>query len=278
VLGAVVAAAVLGVLFTLFWQEVLLDTAPALRGRGTDGASLDGGRLLVLGCIVPIGAMLLSQVGPTLLAARPAFDDLIDGLTFGVASGASFAAAETFILNRGLFDGFSAIDNPDSALWGSLVLSAAIVKPIVYGAAAGLAVAAFSGVGEGPGRTGPRHWRAVLESLVAVGVYLAGLEVAAVLADGTAGAVLGLVWGLVVAAFLLVRVRYVLHVAILEGALEHAAQGTVAKVANRGAGWCPACSMPLLDEASFCSACGTSVRAASKTDRRALATVGGEAS
>jgi hypothetical protein len=221
--------------------------------------------------------MLLAQVGPTLLAARPAFDDLIDGLTFGVASGATFAAAETFVLNRHLFDGFGAIDNPDAALWAALVLSAAIVKPVVYGAAAGLAVAAFSGVGEGPGRSGPRHWRGVIESIVILAVYLLGLEVAQTLAEGTAGAVVGLLWGAVVAAAVLVRIRYVLHVAILESSLEAAARGAVPGIANRGIGWCPACEMPLLDSASFCSACGTAVRASSKTDRRALSTTGGEA-
>lgn len=277
VLGAVAAAGVLGVLFTLFWQEVLLDPVLVLRGRDGGGA-FDGSRLVVLGLLVPVGAMALAQVGPTLLAARPRFDDLIDGLTFGVASGATFAAAETLVLNRNLFDGFGSVDNPDSALWAALVLSAAIVKPVIYGGAAGLAVAAFSGVGEGPGKSGPRHWRGVLESLVFVAVYLIGLEVLRVLADGTAGAVMGLLWGAVVAAAVLVRVRYVLHVAVLEAALEAATDGAVPGIANRGAGWCPACQMPLLDEASFCSACGSSVRAASKTDRRALSAVAGEAS
>jgi hypothetical protein len=277
VIGAVVLALALGVAFTLFWQEVLLGTAPALRGRGVDGSSLDGERLLILGVVVPIGAMLLAQIGPTLLAARPAFNDLIDGLTFGVASGASFAAAETFVLNRHLFDGFGAIDNPDGALWATLVLSAAILKPVIYGAAAGLAVASFSGVGDGPGKSGPAHLRGVAESIVAVALYLLGLEVIATLADGTSGAVLGLLWGALIAGALLVRVRYVLHVALLEGALEHARGGTVPAVANHGLGDCASCRLPLLDGAAFCSACGTSVRAASKSERRALATSGGEA-
>lgn len=277
VVGAVAAAAALGVLFTLLWQEVLLDPVLVLRGRDGGGA-LDGGRLLVLGLVVPIGAMALAQFGPTVLAARPRFEDLIDGLTFGVASGATFAAVETLVLNRHLFDGFGSIDNPDGALWATLVLSAAIVKPVVYGGAAGLAVAAFSGVGEGPGRTGSRHWRGVAESVALVAAYLIGLEVLRVLADGTAGAVLGLLWGVLVAAVVLVRVRYLLHVAILEAALDAATRGVVPGVANRGPGWCPACQMPLLHEASFCSACGSSVRAASKTDRRALSAAAGEAS
>jgi len=277
VVGAVAVAAVLGVLFTLFWQEVVLEPTLLVRGRD-GGGSLDGQRLAVLGLLVPVGAMLLAQVGPTVLAARPKFDDLIDGLTFGVASGATFAAAETLVLNRSLFDGFGSIDNPDSGLWAALVLSAAIVKPVIYGGAAGLAVAAFSGVGEGPGKTGPRHWRGVVESLVLVAAYLLGLELIRSVAEGTAGAVVGLLWGAVVAAVVLVRIRYLLHLGILESSLEAASRGAVPGVANRGAGWCPGCQMPLLDEASFCSACGTAVRASSKLDRRALSTTGGEAS
>ncbi|MFN8018015.1 MAG: zinc ribbon domain-containing protein [Acidimicrobiales bacterium] len=276
VLATVALAAVLGVLFTLFWRDALLGTIDVVRGR--DGSAFDGERFVVLGLLVPIGAMVLSQVGPTILASRPAFDDLIDGLTFGIASGATFAAAETLVLNRNLLGGFGAIDHPDAALWAALVLSAAIVKPIVYGGAAGLAVAAFSGVGDGAGRTGPRHLRGFLESVIIVSIYLLGLEVAAVAVGGTAGAVVGLLWGLVVVAVVLLRVRFVLHVALLEAALDATARGDLPASANRGTGTCPACRMPLLDEASFCSACGSSVRATNKPERRALARQGGEAS
>ena len=214
---------------------------------------------------------------PTILSGTGTLT-LIDGLTFGIASGATFAAAETLVLNRGLLTGFGAIDHPDGALWAALVLSAAIVKPIVYGGAAGLAVAAFSGVGDGPGRTGPRHLRGFLESVVIVSLYLLGLELASVAVGGTAGAVVGLLWGLVVVAFVLLRVRFVLHVALLEAALDATARGDLPPSANRGTGTCPACRLPLLDEASFCSGCGTSVRAANKPERRALARQGGESS
>lgn len=277
VLATVVLAAVLGALFTLLWQEVLLEPSLVTRGRGGESV-LDTGRLLVMGLVVPIGAMVLAQAGPTFLASRDAFDDLIDGLTFGVASGATFAAAETLVLNRSLFSSLGSVDQPDSALWGALVLSAAIVKPVVYGAAAGLAVAAFSGVGEGPGRTGAAHLRGVVESVVAVAVYLVGLELAATFVEGTGGAVVGLLWGAIVAAVVVVRVRFVLHVAVLEAALEATARDAVPTLANHGIGFCSTCQMPLLEDASFCSACGASVRAASKTDRRALARTGEESS
>ena len=97
--------------------------------------------LLVLVLLVPIVSEVLKQVGPLVLAARPQFDDMIDGLTFGVAAGAAFAAAETIVVNRGLFSSFGQVDSPNAGFWVSLILSAAVVKPIVYGAATGIAVA-----------------------------------------------------------------------------------------------------------------------------------------
>jgi hypothetical protein len=272
VIGTVVVAGLLALGFTYLWREVLLPTQ--LIGRGADGAStIDGERLLIYGLVVPIGAMLLAQVGATFLASRDKFDDLIDGLTFGVAAGAAYAAVETLVIQRMLFTtGLGTQDNPDAALWASLVLNDAMVKPVIYGAAAGIAVAAFSGVNEGPGRFSAHHLRAVVESIVAVAAYWIGVELLRGTVSGSGGALLGLVWGVVIAAALLLRIRFVLHLAVLEAALEFAARGSVPRTANQGIGFCPTCEMPLMHEASFCSACGTASRAASKPARREMAT------
>jgi hypothetical protein len=270
--GTVVVAGLLALGFTYLWREVLLPTQ--LVGRGADGAStIDGQRLLIYGLVVPIGAMLLAQVGATFLASRDKFDDLIDGLTFGVAAGAAYAAVETLVIQRLLFTtGLGTQDNPDAALWASLVLNDAMVKPVIYGAAAGIAVAAFSGINEGPGRFSAHHLRAVVESIVAVAAYWIGVELLRGIVSGSGGALLGLVWGVVIAAALLLRIRFVLHLAVLEAALEFAARGSVPRTANQGIGFCPECEMPLMHEASFCSACGTASRAASKPARREIAT------
>jgi hypothetical protein len=103
VLGTIGLAAALAVGFTFLWHAGLLgdDLAPV----SVDGHSLDGIRwssFLVLVLLVPIAGEVLKQVGPILLARRPAFDDMIDGLTFGVAAGAAFAAAETIVVGRRL--------------------------------------------------------------------------------------------------------------------------------------------------------------------------------
>ena len=266
VLGAIGAAAALAVGFTFLWHAGILgnDLAP-VDFDGTE-SGIRWTSFLVLVLLVPIVGEVLKQVGPILLARRPAFDDMIDGLTFGVAAGAAFAAAETIVVNRGLFSTFGQIDSPDAGFWVSLILSAAVVKPIVYGAATGIAVASFSGLGAGYDGFKPAYFRGLAEALAANILFQGGLFFAARL-EGTTGAVIGLVWGALIAAALLVRLRYLLHYAVLEAALEAASTGAELKDAARGTAYCPSCEMPLMAGANFCVACGTSVRAGSKVTR-----------
>jgi len=267
VLGAVGAAAALGVGFTFLWHAGILDSnISSVNFDGNGAGGVRWSSLLVLVLLVPIVGELLKEVGPLVLAGRPQFDDMIDGLTFGVAAGAAFAAAETIVVNRGLFSDFGHIDSPDAGFWVSLILSAAVVKPIVYGAATGIAVASYSGLGAGYDGFKPGYFRGLGEALVANIAFQAGLFFAARL-EGTKGAVVGLVWGALVAAVLLVRLRYLLHFAVLEAALEAAATGGELKDTARGTAYCPSCEMPLLHGANFCVACGTSVRAGSKVTR-----------
>jgi len=267
VLGAIGAAAALGVGFTFLWHAGLLDSnisSVNFDGNGPGGVRWTS--LLVLVLLVPIVGELLKQVGPLVLASRPQFDDMIDGLTFGVAAGAAFAAAETIVVNRGLFSSFGQIDSPNAGFWVSLILSAAVVKPIVYGAATGIAVASYSGLGAGYDGFKPGYFRGLAEALIANIVFQGGLFFASRL-EGTKGAVVGLVWGAVIAAALVVRLRYLLHFAVLEAALEAAVTGTEHKDTAHGTAYCPSCEMPLLHGASFCVACGTSVRVGSKVTR-----------
>jgi RsiW-degrading membrane proteinase PrsW (M82 family) len=132
VLGAIGAAAALGVGFTFLWHAGLLDSnISSVNFAGNGAGGVRWSSLLVLVLLVPILGEVLKQVGPLVLASRPQFDDMIDGLTFGVAAGAAFAAAETIVVNRGLFSSFGQIDSPNAGFWVSLILSAAVVKPIV---------------------------------------------------------------------------------------------------------------------------------------------------
>src|SRR4051812_31759425 len=266
VLGAIGAAAALGVGFTFLWHAGILDSSISSLSLGDEGGGVSWSNLLVLVLLVPIVGELLKQVGPILLARRPAFDDMIDGLTFGVAAGVAFAAAETIVVNRGLFSSFGQVDSPNAGFWVSLILSAAVVKPIVYGAATGIAVASFSGLGAGYDGFKPGYFRGLAEALIANILFQGGLFFASRL-EGTTGAVVGLVWGALIAAALVVRLRYLLHFAVLEAALEAASIGSGLKDTARGTAYCPSCEMPLLVGANFCVACGTSVRAGSKVTR-----------
>jgi RsiW-degrading membrane proteinase PrsW (M82 family) len=266
VLGTVVTAAALGVGFTFLWHKGLLgdEIGPVDFGEGAGGVQWTS--LLVLVLLVPVVSEVLKQLGPIVLASRPQFDDMIDGLTFGVAAGASFAAAETIVVNRSLFSSFGSIDSPNSGFWVSLILSAAIVKPIVYGAATGIAVAAYSGLGEKYDGFKPAYLRGLGEALLANVLFQAGLFMASRV-EGTAGAVIGLVWGALIAGVLVVRLRYLLHFAVLEAALEGASSGRTLKDAAKGTAFCPSCEMPLLEGANFCVVCGTATRAGNKATR-----------
>ncbi|HCB04116.1 MAG TPA: hypothetical protein DEQ43_07710 [Nocardioides bacterium] len=266
VVGAVGAAAALGVGFTFLWHAGLLRESLSPVDFEGNGSGFSWTTFLVLVLLVPIVSEVLKEVGPILLARRPAFDDMIDGLTFGVAAGAAFAAAETIVVNRGLFSSFGQMDSPNAGFWVSLILSAAVVKPIVYGAATGIAVASFSGLGAGYDGFKPAYFRGLAEALVANVLFQGGLYFTARV-EGTTGAVLGLVWGALIAAALVVRLRYLLHYAVLEAALEASATGSSLKDTVHGTAYCPSCEMPLLVGANFCVACGTSVRAGNKVAR-----------
>ena len=265
-LGAVGLAGLLGVGFTWIWHG-LLDSGAAASGVGAGVGAISWVSLLVLCLVVPIVAEVLKQVGPVLLARRPAFDDLIDALTFGVAAGSAYAAAETIVVNRALFGSFGHLSQVDSGFWVSLILSAAIVKPIVYGAATGIALAAFSGVGRGYSGFKPAYARGLAEAVGANVAFQLSLYLAARV-GGQRGAVLGLVLGAVIAVVLVLRLRVLLHVAVLEAALESASLGGGLKDTVRDTAWCPSCDLPLVEGANFCVACGTAVRAASKVSRR----------
>ena len=265
VLGTMGAAAALGVGFTFLWQRGLLgdDVAPVDFGQGAAGVRWSS--LLVLVLLVPIVSELLKQVGPLLLASRPQFDDMIDGLTFGVAAGASFAAAETIVVNRSLFSSFGSVDSPDAGFWVSLILSAAIVKPIVYGAATGIAVAAWSGLGSGFEGFKPAYLRGLGEALLANILFQGGLYLASRV-EGTAGAVIGLVWGAIIAAVLVVgsatsctsrssRPRWRAPTAVRRSRTRprHGVLPLLRHAAARGA--------------NFCVVCGTATRAGNKVTR-----------
>ena len=269
VIGLVVgASALLGVVSAQVQSWLVKPAGRSL----VDGYAFD--RLtLVSSLIGAVLAVALAQVGPVTLARRPKFDDLIDGLTFGVAAGSSFAAGETLTASwKYLANSPLRIDDAETMRWIADLLEVGLFKPLIVGAVVGLVVAAFSGVGEGPGRFTYSYLTTSLLALVLLFLWYAGNGALAGIANGSTRVVASLAWSLVVAGYLILRLRVVMHTALIEAAAEAAARGSSLKSANIGVGYCPECGVALIDGANFCSTCGTSVRAHSRTARKDIIT------
>ena len=248
----------LALLFTLFWFNVFpLQVSFGGLNGGSTGPQLRD--LIVLVVLVPIVSEILKEVGPLFLASRPKFDDLMDGLTFGVISGVAFAAFETLVVHWDLLSS-GPQGSADPALWMSIVFTEGFVKPLVYGTATGLACAEFSGLGRGYDGFTARYVKGFVTAVVANALYQAGVFLLGFVGHQPLGQILGVVWGLLVLGLLILRLRNVLHLGLMEAALERAArEGRIGEGGELG--FCPQCEMPLLPDAGFCSACGTSLRA-----------------
>lgn len=269
---AFVLTGVLAALFTLLWtgwiplQVALGDPSGGLVSGPQWGA------FLVFALVVPIVGEAIRQLGPILLASRPKFDDLMDGVTFGIVSGLAYATADTLVRHWPLLTG--GMVEPQPGQWAALILLEGFVKPLLMGTATGLAVAEFSGLGKGYDGFTPRYYTGValavgVNILFATGIYLLGFVGNSALAVS-----LQLIWGLILLALLILRLRSVLHIGLTEAALEAAATGGVHTEAETGEqAFCAHCEMPLLAGALFCSACGSSTRARAKVHASAGSSV-----
>lgn len=265
VLGTVVLSALLAIAASLLLRAWLAAQPGAL--VQTTSGSFSLWAFLIPCVIAPVIGVILMLIGPVVLASRPRFDDLMDGLTFGVVAGVTYAAAETLTTNWAVIT--SPVDGSDAvATWLPVIVNAAFLKPIVFGCAIGIAAAEYSGLGEGyDGFTG-RFARRAVEAMVLLVLFQGGLYLTGLL-GGSTGLVLGMVWALLLAGATILRLRTVLQQALLEGALEAAARAGSSKWSSGEDDFCAQCEMPLLVDALFCVSCGASVRARSKDLRRA---------
>ena len=264
--------AVLAIVWTVVWTLLrgpVSFGAPSLDGAGGGAPAL--GTFLLVAVLVPVVGEVIRQVGPLLLASRPQFDDLMDGLTFGVISGVSYATFDTLVRHWALLTG--GLQEADPGLWVSLIFLEGFVKPLLIGTATGLACAEFSGLGRGYDGFTPRYIRALVLAVAANVAYQAGTYLFSFLGSATLGVLLSILWGLLVLAILILRLRVVLHTGLMEAALEHAAR-------TSGAGpdgeleFCAQCEMPLQPGSAFCAACGTAVAATTNAVRPKVAAGG----
>jgi hypothetical protein len=249
--------------FTILWTYL---RGPVPYGTTTFEGSLSAaptvGTFLLVAVAVPIVGEVIRQIGPVVLASRPEFDDLMDGLTFGVISGLSYSCFDTLVRHWDLLTG--GLQGSDPGLWVSLIFLEGFVKPMIIGTASGIAVAEFSGLGRGYDGFTPRYFRGVGEAILANSAYQAGTYLFSFVGDATLGVILSIFWGLIILAILILRVRNVLHVGLMEAALERSARDTGQAGELQ---YCAQCEMPLLEHAAFCNACGTAVRVEAKPPR-----------
>lgn len=261
-----------GLLTILFTALVLWLQRPSIATTSLDGTTFNAGpsvwTFLLVALVVPIVGEAIRQIGPILLASRPEFDDLMDGLTFGVISGVAYACFDTIVRYWDLL--FGGRVEADPGLWMSLVFLHGFVKPLVLGTATGIACAEYSGLGRGYDGFTPRYYRGVIEAVLANVGFWGGIYLFSFVPDQTTSVVLSTGWGLLILAILILRVRNVLHSGLMEAALERSARdGGVGEAGELE--FCARCEMPLLDNASFCTACGTAVRAQPKPHKTAVA-------
>ena len=103
--------------------------------------------------------------------------------------------------------------------------------------------------------------------------YQAGTYLFSFLGSATLGVLLSILWGLLVLAILVLRLRVVLHTGLMEAALEHAAR-TAGVGPDGELEFCAQCEMPLQPGAAFCAACGTAVAATTNAVRPKVAAGG----
>jgi PrsW family intramembrane metalloprotease len=263
---------VLAIGFTMLWTWL---RGPVPFGTTTYDGALNAtpsvGAFLLVALVVPIVGEAIRQIGPVILASRPEFDDLMDGLTFGVISGVSYACFDTLVRHWNLLTG--GLQAQDPGLWVSLIFLEGFVKPLIMGTATGIACAEFSGLGRGFDGFTPHYFRGVAEAVLANIAYQAGTYLFAFVGDATLGVILSILWGLLILAILILRIRNVLHVGLMEAALERSAR--TAGLSEGEPEVCASCEMPLLEHAAFCNACGTAVRVQAKAHKPAVAAMAG---
>jgi hypothetical protein len=253
--AAFVLTLVLAIAWTLAWLAMSGSAVVPSVVIGVGGPTILG--FLVAGVLAPVVGEVIRQAGPLFLASRPKFDDLMDGLTFGVISGVAYATGDTLVKHWALITGgFSS--SGDGGAWLALLVLEGFIKPLVLGTATGIACAEFSGLGEGYDGFTNRYFRGLGEAMLASVLYFGGTYLLSFVPNPVIGTVLSILYGLVLLAVLVIRVRTVLHKGLLEAALEFQARN--AGIGAEGTlSFCSRCEMPLLPGAAFCGNCGTSV-------------------
>jgi hypothetical protein len=246
---------VAGIVVTVAARAILTNGTASLVDR-------DASTTFGHGVVVPLAGLAAILVGPLLLLRYPRFNDVLDGVTFGVATAVSFAGAVLLVESS---DFFSAGLRPFGSVtsWIVRVLELGIAIPLLVGAVVGGACASLWLRYRAPVRDRDALG-AIGKPSAAVLVAAAALVVAALAqAVLTDWQLLPVLLALDVAALL--WLRRAIHLGLLQEASEHPIGPPIE---------CPNCSRETPHH-TFCIDCGVSFQALPK-DRRPAADVAGE--
>lgn len=211
------------------------------------------------GVIIPIVGQILMLVGPLLLyLTRRRFNEVLDGLSFGVASGLGYAAAQSIVYSWLLIVGrFQQTGGPSAGLsWALPTLRISVLVPLLYAATTGLVCATLWLRRDPQPPTRPLGWLASLPA--AILVALAAQIVPALGSDYAGGLVVALFWYGGTLLVMLLLLRHVLHVALTAKAHE---------LGHGGLLRCPQCHHEVPD-VPFCPNCGLAMGSTPKRARR----------
>jgi RsiW-degrading membrane proteinase PrsW (M82 family) len=259
VLGATfLVGAILGTATTLLLYRIVLAGHPTFVRPKTS-------YVLLVGVGIPLLVQALMLVGPLILffARRERFNDMLDGLTFGVASGLGYAAAESIVFSWLLITGAApALGDPSSLALRTIPL--ALLKPLLYAGTTGLICAALWLRFD---KTPPTREMSALTSLpVALIAAALGMIIPALGVTLYGGQYFNLLWYAIPLLGIVLLLRQVLHVGLIDKTRSVGLGGTIT---------CPHCHQTVAD-LPFCPNCGIALRSIDKRTRVA-ATVGAPA-
>jgi len=185
-----------------------------------------------------------------LLVARPSFSHSVDCVNFGAGAAAALALGESLTVQHGAFS--LALSSTNPATDAFIALTLGFAKPVIYAGAAALPWLAKQRHG-----WSPRLIRgAVLGLLLVVAYHLAATLLAPY---GSRGVVLTFLIAVFIACVSVLLLRTSLHSALLDEANATVLAGGAPRRRTAAGTPCAHCGLIILEDASFCVACGTAV-------------------
>ena len=251
VLGlTMVAGVVIGVVVSIV-ADALLHYSPIK-------SSVTFGYLVGSTVVLPLVQEVLKPLPVLALRAssgKGKFSETIDGLTFGVAAGLGFAAAETIVQLSKVIAAEPV--RTSSSTWLVQILSATVLTPLLQGTCTGLVVAVLWR----PGRLSRPLY--ALGIPVALAAHIVFKLVSQVLADTHVTSYIILFLQAAVVGGMLVYIRHVVHDALLDEAKDFGFQVVT----------CPHCRHTV-GAAGFCPLCGGAVTAGPRSTAPSVQSTG----